>query len=386
MGSAWARAVSVLVVGLVVVVGALAQVSPPRPQARLERLQEDLQRLEQESEQLRRREQGVLGRLDRLSGELRVQQARLDEVNARRELQNAAILDIESSLERLGQEQRTRRRYLAFRLREIYKGGPAQSLRRLSGGGSQDAYWDGWRYAAHLSDRDGKTLASFRQDEEAIETEDERLRAERAVLQESRDDLLRARKQLEAGRRRHKRQLTGLREDRDLRRSAIAELEQAAAELNRLVSGLPAETPGSARVDVSKFRGLLDWPAAGALGDAFGTVIHPRFKTRVPHPGLDIEGDFGSPIRAVFGGQVVFAEWMRGYGLTVIVDHGGGVLSVYAHASAVLVETGEELLRGAKLATVGDTGSLRGHYLYFELRVDGKPVDPLRWLRPRGSR
>ncbi len=136
-------------------------------------------------------------------------------------------------------------------------------------------------------------------------------------------------------------------------------------------------------LDILQFRGLLDWPAEGEVSAGFGTFIHPRFKTKVPHPGLDIEGRNGDDIRSVFDGRVVFASWMRGYGLTAILEHGGGLLSIYAHASALLVEPGEEVLRGQLLGTIGDTGSLRGPFLYFELRRDGRPIDPAEWLRPR---
>ena len=111
--------------------------------------------------------------------------------------------------------------------------------------------------------------------------------------------------------------------------------------------------------------------------------MHPRFKTRVPHPGLDIDAPDGTRIRTVFDGRVVFAAWMRGYGLTAIVDHGNGLLSIYAHASVLMVEPGDRLGRGEIIGAVGDTGSLRGAYLYFELREDGRPTDPGQWLRPR---
>ena len=82
-------------------------------------------------------------------------------------------------------------------------------------------------------------------------------------------------------------------------------------------------------------------------------------------------------------GVVVFSQWFRGYGLTIIVDHGGTWLSVYSHASALLAEKGEHVRRGQKIAVVGDSGSLRGPYLYFEIRKDGRPVDPDGWLRLR---
>ncbi|HKQ60142.1 MAG TPA: peptidoglycan DD-metalloendopeptidase family protein, partial [Candidatus Polarisedimenticolaceae bacterium] len=167
------------------------------------------------------------------------------------------------------------------------------------------------------------------------------------------------------------------------RQDAIGELSAAAAGLGRLVGTLPA-APSAPALDVHKFRGLLDWPAPGRVSAGFGPMVHPRFKTRLPHPGLDIDGAPGAAIRSVFDGRVVYSAWLRGYGLTAIVDHGGGVVSVYAHASALLVESGESVLRGQPLGAIGETGSLRGPYLYFELRVDGQPTDPAAWLRPHG--
>ncbi len=113
--------------------------------------------------------------------------------------------------------------------------------------------------------------------------------------------------------------------------------------------------------------------------------MHPRFRTVVPHPGLDIAAPEGSDIRAVFDGTVLYAAWLHGYGLTVLVDHGHGVVSVYAHASVLLVEQGETVVRGQVLGKVGDTGSLEGPLLYFELRVEGRPVDPVAWLRPKAG-
>jgi murein hydrolase activator len=74
---------------------------------------------------------------------------------------------------------------------------------------------------------------------------------------------------------------------------------------------------------------------------------------------------------------------MRGYGLTALVDHGGGLITVYAHASVLTVETGEQVTRGQSIGRIGDSGSLRGPYLYFEIRDAGQPVDPREWLRPR---
>jgi murein DD-endopeptidase MepM/ murein hydrolase activator NlpD len=156
-------------------------------------------------------------------------------------------------------------------------------------------------------------------------------------------------------------------------------MRAAAEHVGQTIEGFGASAPMT--LDVRRFKGLLDWPAAGEVSAGFGSAIHPQFGTKVPHPGLDIEAPANSEFRSVFDGTVVYAAWMRGYGLTAIVDHGQGVMTVYAHASALVVEPGDEVERGQMLGLVGQTGSLRGPYLYFEVRIDGDAVDPLDWLR-----
>jgi septal ring factor EnvC (AmiA/AmiB activator) len=356
--------------------------SAERRQGRLQSIRGEIVRLEGEVAELRAREQGVLGELERLGAELRLAEKESEEVSLRLEEVGAAIKKRTASLEELERAQEKRRSYLAFRLREIYKDGPEQALRRFIGGAEVESYWSGLRYATYLSERDGKILDEYRAG--AL-----RLTEERAALVERRGDLRRldaeldeSQRRMRATRGRRTRLLRQIRDDQERREVAIGELRSAADALGQLVESLrPGET--EPLIDVSKFRGLLDWPAEGEISAGFGTMIHPRFKTRIPHPGLDIEGDFSSPIRTVFDGRVVFAAWMRGYGLTAIVDHGHGLLSIYAHASVLLVESGQAVTRGQSLGRVGDTGSLRGPYLYFELRLDGKPEDPDGWLRPR---
>ena len=350
--------------------------------ARLQAMREEIRRLETELAALRGRERGVLGELENLGAELRLREAegrevslRLDDVRDSIESRSSEIREIESAQER-------RRRYLGFRLREIYKDGPEQLLRPFLSDDRAGRFWDGLRYAVFLSERDGRVLRQYRGGIVRLGQEREALRARESDLVGLETELGRARARLESARARRSRLLAAVRDDARRREEAIRELRGAADDLTRLVDSLgPGETgPG---LDIHKFRGLLDWPASGKVSAGFGTVVHPRFKTRVPHPGLDIDGEEGADIKAVFDGRVVFAAWMRGYGLTVIVDHGEDVLSVYAHASVLIVEPGEAVVRGQTLGKIGETGSLHGPYLYFELRVGGRPADPTSWLRPR---
>ncbi|MDX1387695.1 MAG: peptidoglycan DD-metalloendopeptidase family protein [Acidobacteriota bacterium] len=371
----------------VVAVIALASVSLPGSLAedvdpdRLRRTQEEIRRLRADLEELTRLERGVLGKLEKLGADLRLRSAEVREVSLRLERIGEEVERYNRELAGIEEAQQQRRGYLAFRLREMYKRGPEAGLRRVVGGVALSDYLRGLRYAAYLSERDARVLGEFRGDRVAMTEAREGLEAEQARLNRTQDEARRAEQALGRSRRSHEAMLEEIRTDADKRRAALAELESAAAAL-AAIAARPGTEGASPTLDVTKFQGLLDRPAEGAISTGFGNVVHPRFKTVVPHPGLDIEAEQGARFNSVFDGTVVFASWLNGYGLTVLVDHGGGLISVYAHASVIVVEENEAVTRGQMLGQVGDTGSLRGPYLYFEMRLDGTPVDPATWLRP----
>jgi septal ring factor EnvC (AmiA/AmiB activator) len=131
-------------------------------------------------------------------------------------------------------------------------------------------------------------------------------------------------------------------------------------------------------------RGRLVWPASGPVRVAFGERIDLAYGTVTAHNGWDIGAPAGSRVQAVAPGRVVYADWLRGYGQVVIVDHADAYHAVVAHLASVHVAVGDQVTGGQVLGTVGDTGSLRGPVLYFELRHRGAPVDPRDWLRRAG--
>jgi septal ring factor EnvC (AmiA/AmiB activator) len=165
---------------------------------------------------------------------------------------------------------------------------------------------------------------------------------------------------------------------RDARR-LVKEMERAERELAAYVAELEAapETSG-----FGALKGKLPLPTAGRVEVGFGKVVNPRFQTVTMHKGVDIRAAAGTPVRAVAEGTVVHAGWMRGYGNLLIVDHGGGYHSLMAHLETLGRTVGERVAAGDEVGTVGDTASLKGAYLYFEIRRRGEAVDPVDWLRP----
>jgi murein DD-endopeptidase MepM/ murein hydrolase activator NlpD len=145
---------------------------------------------------------------------------------------------------------------------------------------------------------------------------------------------------------------------------------QLAARLQSVQSPSPQTTLPPGEVSAS---GLI-WPTSGPVTSYFG----PRWGRM--HEGIDIAAPYGAPIRAAAAGTVIYAGWMGGYGNLVVVDHGGGLATAYAHASTLAVGVGQGVAQGQLIAYVGSTGHSTGPHLHFEVRVNGTPVDPLGYL------
>jgi murein DD-endopeptidase MepM/ murein hydrolase activator NlpD len=126
--------------------------------------------------------------------------------------------------------------------------------------------------------------------------------------------------------------------------------------------------------------GVLAWPVSGSVSSGFGYRIHPIFHVRKMHTGIDISAGMGTSIRAASAGTVVSAGWRGGYGKCVVISHSGGLATLYAHQSEILVEVGQTVKRGEVIGKVGSTGYSTGPHLHFEVRANGSPVDPMGYL------
>lgn len=149
----------------------------------------------------------------------------------------------------------------------------------------------------------------------------------------------------------------------------------AAAKRRREHPGTATHTPEP--IELRHFTGRFSRPSAGRITSRFGMRYHPLLHYTRMHTGCDFGAPYGSPICAAADGVVIHASYMRGYGNTVIIEHGGGISTVYGHASRLYVRSGQSVRRGQRIAAVGSTGLSTGPHLHFEVRVNGRPVNPL---------
>jgi septal ring factor EnvC (AmiA/AmiB activator) len=153
-------------------------------------------------------------------------------------------------------------------------------------------------------------------------------------------------------------------------------LETVESRLRDLLQGL--ET-GDVAVPLSALKGSLPWPVSGKIRAPFGRHRHPKFDTYTIQNGIEIGAPQETPVAAVYEGVVVFVDRFKGYGLMVVVDHGGKHHTLYAHLAEAAVQVGQKVTAGETLGTTG-TG-LEGAGLYFEVRFQGRPEDPAEWLK-----
>jgi len=234
-----------------------------------------------------------------------------------------------------------------------------------------------------LLDHDEALLARFT--EQRNELARARIAAEQAGVarSEARAALLARRAELEEERRARRALLEDVRRDQARERALLNELEAAARELEAKLEGL-ARTPTGPPPGSPPFasqQGALGPPVAGRVLRRFGRVLDAEYRTETFRKGVDFAVERGEPVYAVAAGEVRYAGWFAGYGRMVILDHGDGYFSVSGHLDEIGVELGQWLAAGDALGSAGETGSLTGARLYFEIRRGAEALDPAEWLR-----
>ena len=235
-----------------------------------------------------------------------------------------------------------------------------------------------------LARRDGKLLARYREVEARREADMAREEALKAEL-----DRLYAQGKREVA------QVASLRQEREAflarernasssRRDEVVALSDKAARLERLLQRLAQSSAGQApdpSGGIRPWKGVLDWPARGALIETFGRHRHPRFDAWTLSNGIALSMLAGTPVRAVYGGRAIYAQWLAEYGNLVILDHGDGVFTLYAWLQSVGVAAGASLPAGAVVGAAGWGPGRDEPGLYFEIRDHQKASDPVAWLR-----
>lgn len=348
------------------------------PKSQSERAAARIKALQAEADQLAAQARTVFGELRRLELERAIKQAEVDRVQtdlARVTLARDNAADHVATLEaeRVAQTPGVKERLVELSKRG--RGGYVQLLLstddvravgRMARGVAAVAELDRLRLEAHR-----RTIAEER---EALKD----LEAQRDAVERLQRDAAAARKAVETAVAARNRMLQDLDLRRDLAAQYVTELQHAQAELEKTMAGAEAAST-TARLPIGPFKGDLPWPVAGQVTSRFGRVASGRFGTSIVRNGIEVAAAEGSDAKAVHEGTVAYAAPFAGFGTLVIVDHGSSAFTLYGHLLQASVTAGASVKRGTVVGRVGVAPS-GAPALYFEVRIDGRPVDPLQWL------
>ncbi|MGH9333183.1 MAG: murein hydrolase activator EnvC family protein [Vicinamibacteria bacterium] len=342
-----------------------------------------LEGLHSELESLDRRETSLLGELHRLDLEIRVAGDELELLKLQLDRGYREMDETLKRIEVLEKSIEALKPFLRSRARSLYKLGRLSYMRLLLSVEKPSELTRAYRYISRLAREDAVKMHRFLQDQKLLEEARAELVVQTEGMLQMRTDLETATRTLENRRASREALLSEVYARQEMAGSLVHELEEAKEGLGRLLDSLAtgeAKEGETVFLPMRMFEGELGWPTEGTLDARFGTQLHPRFKTITVRNGIEIETPEGTAVSAVYDGEVVYASWFQGYGKLLILQHPGNVHSLYGYLADFQVAIGDRVSRGHPVAWVGDTGSLEGPRLYFEIRVDGKPEDPEQWL------
>lgn len=409
-----AIAATVLLAAGVALAGTTEGKSPRSQESRdqLKEVQRELGRERQKVKEARRKEESLSRELSALEEDLKNKTRLLKDLEAKLRGSSQRIAKLSRDIDVTDTRLQRSRTLLRQRLRAMYKQGRMGYVGMLLSAEDFSGAGRRLKYLSALAAQDQRLIKGYNTSLTELSQKRAEFAQYKKEVSEATGKAAVTRNQIVEEQRKYRVLLAKVREDKAGHLATVQALETSAKDLQALIARLQSDEERQRRasraapkregsrgegagkgseesLDIrddgrfERLRGKLPWPATGTLASTFGRQEHPRFHTVTFNRGIEITAPQGRDIVAVAEGTAIYADWFKGYGRLVILDHGSGYFTLYAHASDILIKTGDAVSGGQVIAKVGDSGSLEGPQLYFELRHKGKPQDPLAWLRSR---
>lgn len=376
------RAYRVLTLGLWLAALALPAAQPDRA-----RTEANLRSLQERIERIQRQVKDDAAEKDRLTRDLRA--AEQSASRAQGELSKVRSRRTETSAERARlQEERARRLAerdrtqadLAAQLRSAYKMGRNEPLKMLLNQRSPASFQRNSTYYGYFGRDRARKISLITQNIAEIDELARQIEEQDSQLAQLESERQRRVQELEKARRQRGQVLSSLQVQSRNRGAQLKRLQQQQKQLEKLLADLrraTEATPFDPNDPFAKLRGRLSWPVAGRIESRFGDTIAGGLSSQ----GIQIAADRGATVRAVHEGRIIFADWLSGRGLLIILDHGNGYWSLYGHNAEMFKEAGATVQAGDPIATAGDTGGRATPGLYFQILRSGKAVNPSGWFK-----
>ncbi|MDR3355199.1 MAG: peptidoglycan DD-metalloendopeptidase family protein [Synergistaceae bacterium] len=333
------------------------------------------------------KEHNVINELSALSNRLAKAEQELNvSVLKRNQIANKLLKTTEMINETEAKIEKAKK-LLSSRMVAVYKfGGVSEFNLFMSANGAQDALATSY-LLARIAEQDKELIRELQVQKGTLDKARAELVKQKAELESRNKELAQHKSNIQKTSKDRGKLLEKIRKDKVLFQAEQDELLKASGELKGKVNELLAakkklQQANKTAATPRYFKGgKLAWPLRGKITSPYGTRIHPVFKTKATHTGLDIDGQRGDPVRAAADGEVLYTGWLRGYGQVVVLDHGGDLTTIYAHLSGIETVENSKIKTGDIIGRVGATGIATGPHLHFEVRINGNTTDPIKYLQ-----
>lgn len=380
----WTRIGSCVVATLIVALMTLttARSQPSRSTSDLDRLRDEIARLKNKLDDVHRQAKSAQQELEAVDLELGIRTKELDLAIETQKHLDEERTDIEGQIAGIAPRIDRQKKFLGKRLAALYRMGGLSYLRMALSIDDRRDPIEAISMLNFLITRDARAVSRYQATREQLALRQNDLADRQHKLADVRRVVEDRQRAVAAAHAQKERLVASLQREEHGSEQHLAELEEKAKRLERLIEVLSRqETAGAGSFDVRTVQGALAWPADGKVVERFGRQRNPKFDTFTTNNGIKIETAAGAPVRAVFGGTVLFSQWFKGYGNLIILDHGHRVFSLYGNLKPASVAAGDRIAAGQTIAGTAESEETPPAYLYFEIRQDNRPEDPQKWLR-----
>jgi septal ring factor EnvC (AmiA/AmiB activator) len=350
----------------------------------LQKLKKNLEAEKRKRRAARRKEKSILSALESSDRNVTLKRRELSSINRKLRSHTKSAERLEGDIRSLQEDVDSKKDRVRSQVRKLYQQSRLSNLGILFASADYYDFLKRYYYLSLISQKENRLLSSYRTALDRLGDKQEKMESAQKELLNSRREVAAKLREVKAEKRKKGRILASVRKDSRLHEQAIEELEDSANRVTGLIQRLEKKRKTSLSAGAFfRAKGRLDWPTAGKVVAFFGRQKHPKFGTLINKKGIEIRSRLGEPIRSIYGGKVAFADWFKGFGLLVIIDHGNNYFSLYAHAAKLMVSAGDRVKTHQIIGQIGETGLTGDANLYFEIRKGAEAVNPLTWLKKR---
>jgi septal ring factor EnvC (AmiA/AmiB activator) len=351
------------------------------PRNEYQKVQEKMSEQQKKLAETRKKESSILNDIDSVNAKIAEAQSALEKYRKDLRQTEADIAALNNEMTATKERLATEKEWLKRKLRMMNRLGYSDDIFTLLLS-AQDVpqMMRTWKYLESIAAYEHTVMTNYGNDLKKLDDEFRNLQSLQAVLSRKTRQVKTKEEALAENRKTKEVILSSVRSEKAAHQKMLNELREASKRLLEIIRESSRKDTYTA-TGFSQLRGRLPWPVAGAVAIPYGSQRDPQFNTPVFRNGIQIRTGPDTDARAIFAGKVIFAQWFKGFGQLVIVNHGGGYHSLYGNLSEIFSHVGDIIKQNQVIGKVGTSGMLNAPGLYFEIRYRGKPLDPTQWLK-----